>query len=99
MALMQLTVTPLGTKSTSVGEYVAEFQEALKQQDIPHTLTDMGTIIEGSVEELLEIAAKIHELPFKKGAKRVVTQILMDDRRDKNISLGDKVASVQARLK
>lgn len=99
MALMQLTVTPLGTQSTSVGEYVAEFQEALIQHKIPHTLTDMGTIIEGSAEELLQIAAKIHALPFDKGAKRVVTQILMDDRRDKNISLGDKVASVQARMK
>ena len=99
MALMQLTVTPLGTESTSVGDYVAEFQKALKQQKIPHTLTDMGTIIEGSAEELLQIAAKIHALPFEKGAKRVVTQIVMDDRRDKNVSLGDKVASVQARMK
>lgn len=99
MALMQLTVTPLGTQSTSVGEYVAEFQKVLEQQKIPHTLTDMGTIIEGNADELLQIAAKIHALPFDKGAKRVVTQILMDDRRDKNISLGDKVASVQARMK
>jgi uncharacterized protein (TIGR00106 family) len=99
MALMQLTVTPLGTQSTSVGEYVAEFQEALKQQKIPHTLTDMGTIIEGSADELLQIAARIHELPFNKGAKRVVTQIVMDDRRDKHVSLGDKIASVQARMK
>lgn len=99
MALMQLTVTPLGTQSTSVGEYVAEFQKVLQQLNIPHTLTDMGTILEGSAEELLKTALTIHELPFNKGAKRVVTQIVMDDRRDKKISLGDKVASVQARLK
>jgi len=99
MALMHLNVTPLGTKTTSVGDYVAEFQRLLQQENIPHTLTDMGTIIQGSVEELLAVAAKIHELPFRQGAQRVITQMLIDDRRDKKVGLGDKIASVQKRLK
>lgn len=98
MALMQLNVTPLGTKTTSVGDFVAEFKKILEQQKISHVLTDMGTIIEGDIQELLDIAAKIHESPFQKGAMRVVTNIIIDDRRDKKVSLGDKVKSIQARL-
>ena len=98
MALMHLNISPLGTKTTSVGDYVAEFQKLLEREQIRHTLTDMGTIIEGSMAELLAIAARLHELPFDQGAMRVVTQIMIDDRRDKQVHLGDKVAAVNRRL-
>ena len=58
----------------------------------------MGTIIEGSSKELLALAAQLSEIPFIKGTDRVVTQINLDDRRDKKVVLGDKTASVAARL-
>ncbi len=98
MALMQLTVIPLGTGAPGVGGYVAELQKALAAQNLPFRLHDMGTIIEGEAGELLALAAHIHALPFLQGVQRVVTQISIDDRRDKQVRLGDKVASVAARL-
>jgi len=98
MALMQLTIIPLGTGSTSVGDFVAAFQKSLACTQFAFTLTDMGTIIEGEVGDLLTIAARLHELPFEQGVQRVVTQISIDDRRDKKICLGDKVKSIQHRL-
>jgi len=98
MALMHLTIIPLGTQTTSVGDYVAEIQQALGTSGAPFQLTDMGTIIEGNSKDLLELAARLAEIPFKNGIQRVVTQISLDDRRDKNISIGDKSASVAARL-
>ena len=61
-------------------------------------LTDMGTIVEGSSKELLALAAQLSELPFSKGIQRVVTQINLDDRRDKKAALGDKIESVAERL-
>lgn len=95
---MHLTIIPLGTSTTGVGGYVAEIQEALEKSGFPYTLTDMGTIVEGSPKELLALAAQLSEMPFNKGVQRVVTQISMDDRRDKKVVLGDKAASVAARL-
>ncbi len=95
---MQLTIIPLGTATTSVGKYVAEVQEFLHNEGAAFTLTDMGTVIEGEVSELLALAAKVHELPFLQGAKRVVTQIALDDRRDKTVHIGDKTKAVQNRL-
>lgn len=92
---MQLTIIPIGTGNTSVGQYVAAVINALEQEDIPFTLTDMGTIIEGNPQKLFEIAAKIHELPFSEEVHRVVTQIVLDDRRDKRVHLGDKIVSVE----
>jgi len=99
MALMHLTVIPLGTGSASVGRYVADIQKALEKSGLSYILTDMGTIIEGSSKELLALAGQLSEMPFSKGVDRVVTQISLDDRRDKKIKLGDKIASVAARIK
>jgi len=98
MALMQLTIIPLGTGTPSVGEFVADIQLALENTGFPYKLTDMGTLVEGRPEKLLELAARLAEMPFNKGAKRVVTQISIDDRRDKKVSLGEKSSSVSDRL-
>jgi len=98
MALMHLTIIPLGTNSPSVGEYVADIQKILEKTDFPYELTDMGTIIEGNSEDLLKLAAQLAEMPFSKGINRVVTQISLDDRRDKKVSMGAKKASVADRL-
>ena len=97
MALMQLTVVPMGD-SLSVGGFVADFQRQLALEGVKFSLNDMGTIIEGEAEELLAMAAKIHQMPFAKGVMRVLTQITIDDRRDKDVRLGDKVKSVHACL-
>jgi uncharacterized protein (TIGR00106 family) len=99
MAIMHLTVIPLGTGSPSVGEYVVEIQQILAKSGFPFELTDMGTIIEGETGDLLELAAGLAQAPFSRGIDRVVTQISLDDRRDKKVAIGAKKASVAERLK
>ena len=59
----------------------------------------MGTLVHGQPETLLRVAQALHELPFQQGVKRVLTHISIDDRRDKEVSLGDKKKSVRVRLK
>ena len=54
----------------------------------------MGTLIEGDVPYLLQLLGKIYETPFEQGAVRVVTNMVIDDRRDKEIRIGDKITSV-----
>lgn len=98
MAHMQITVIPVGTGTTSVGDYVADIERYLMNKGIEHTLHDMGTILSGPADELLRLAEEIHSLPFSKGAQRVVTSITLDDRRDVNRGLGDKKKAVTKRL-
>lgn len=98
MALMEIAVVPIGLGTTSIGDYVADVQRELAKTKFPYQLTDMGTVVEGDTQELLSLAAKLHELPFAKGVKRVETRIIIDDRRDKKVSLGDRIKSIQARL-
>ena len=99
MALMQINVLPLGSGSTSVGELVSAIITSLELEGVKYKLTDMGTVVEGEAGDLLKLAARIHEVPFQKGEKRVITQIVIDDRRDKGVTIGDKVSSVERRLK
>ena len=98
MALLQLTTIPLGTETTSVGSFVADIQQELEKSELPFRLNDMGTVIEGNISELLAIIEKIYEIPFNNGAMRVVTQIVIDDRRDKTVGIGDKIDAVQQLL-
>jgi uncharacterized protein YqgV (UPF0045/DUF77 family) len=51
----------------------------------------MGTIIQGPLDRILELARKMHEAPFAMGAKRVMTTINIDDRRDKIATTENKV--------
>lgn len=94
-AIAEIHVVPLGTATTSLSHYVAACLDVVKQaQDVSYQLTAMGTIIQGPLERILELAQKMHEVPFTMGAKRVATTINIDDRRDKSATIDSKVKAV-----
>ena len=97
--IAEVKVVPLGTRDTSLSEYVADVEKVLKEQNRLKTmLTPMSTIIEGELEDVLEAVRKMHEAPFRKGAMRVSTQISIDDRRDRKASMEKKLASVRRKM-
>ncbi len=100
MAIVEVTVVPLGTATPSVSEYVAEVEKVLREapEPIKHQLTPMSTLIEGELEDLFAVIRRMHEVPFAKGAMRVSTSIKIDDRRDKKGSMEQKIKSVEAHL-
>lgn len=100
MAIVDITVIPVGTATPSVSGYVAEIHKFLQQYEgqIKYELTAMSTLIEGNLKELLEIVRQLHELPFQNGAQRVCTNIRIDERRDKEQTMERKVKAVQSKL-
>ena len=99
MATAELTVIGLGRSDTSAGEYIAEIQRRLAAQNkVRYELHAMGTNLEGTTQDILEIVAELHRVPFEMGLQRVYTVLKLDDRRDKEQSLSDKVRSVESRL-
>ena len=93
--IAEIRIIPLGTATAGLSHYVAACLDVVKEaQDISYQLTAMGTIIQGSLERILELAQKMHEVPFAMGAKRVATTISIDDRRDKPQTMEDKVKAV-----
>ena len=99
MAVVETTIVPLGTGSTSVSQYVADCHKVLQEEKrVKYQLTPMGTIIEGDLDVILEVIRKMHEVPFENGAMRVSTSIKIDDRRDKKGSIDQKLNSVKEKL-
>ena len=98
MAVMEISVVPVGTDNPSISHYVAECVGVVKEKGLPYELSSMGTNVQGELKDLLEVAQKMHELPFQRGAQRVLTSIKIDDRRDKQLSIEGKKEAVQRQL-
>jgi len=95
MAVVEVSIIPVGTGTPSVSRYVVDVLKVLKESNLKHELTAMGTIIEGDLDEVLKWVRKMHEVPFNEGAKRVVTAIEIDDRRDKELTIKGKIKAVE----
>ena len=99
MVIIDVNVIPLGTETPSVSKYVAGAIKILKnEKDVKYELTAMGTTIEGELPRLLSLAHKMHESAFSAGAKRVVTIIKIDDRRDQVATISSKLEAVNQQL-
>ncbi len=98
MAIVEISVTPLGLGRMGVSEYVAGCIEIVRASGLSYQLTPMGTIIEGDVSELFPLLQKMHQAPFAAGVERVSTLIKIDDRRDRPHSMQGKIDSVLTKL-
>ena len=100
MATAELTVIGLGRSDPSAGEYIAEIQRRLAAQEkVRYELQAMGTELEGSTEDILAVVAELHRVPYEPAPPGVYTVLKLDERRDKEQTLEDKVRSVEKRLK
>ena len=99
MAIAEVSVVPLGTKSPSVSQYVARTIKVLEQEkNIKYETTAMGTIIEGNLDRILAAVKKMHEGMFGEGVARAITTVKIDDRRDKAQSVMSKLDSLRKKL-
>ena len=99
MAMIDISVVPVGTQSPSVSQFVAGAVRLLQNEPgIKYELTALNTIIEGDLDRLLELAQRMHRSAFDAGAKRVVTTIRIDERRDKPLTIEGKIKAVRDKL-
>ncbi len=99
MAIVFLSITPIGTGTPSVSRYVAGVEKILRASGLENQLTAMGTIIEGDLDEILAVVRRMHEHPFTQGAVRVSTFVKIDDRRDQEHTIEGKMRSVEEKLR
>jgi uncharacterized protein (TIGR00106 family) len=100
MATAELSVVPIGREGASSGDVIAEIRRRLEAQDrVRFRMLAMGTELEGSVEDILALAAELHRVPLESGIPRAYTVLKIDERSDKEQTLEDKVSSVEARLR
>jgi uncharacterized protein (TIGR00106 family) len=99
VATADLTVIALGRPDVSASPYIAEIQRRLAAQDrVRYRMHAMGTSLEGTTADVLALVGELHAVPFELGVPRVYTVLKLDERRDKEQTLDDKVASVERLL-
>ena len=99
MITAELTVIPIGTGDTSISKYVATAVSILDEMGIKYRISGMGTSIEtDDPDKLFDAVKAVHESIFKEGAMRVATHLKIDDRRDVEKTMDEKVKSVEEKI-
>lgn len=84
MAIVQVSVLPVGTATPSISNEVNQSLKPLQEEkDVKYQLNSMGTVLEGELGKVMEIVKRMHEGGFGEGVQRVHTIVMVDDRRDK----------------
>ena len=94
--LIEFSIVPIGA-SSSVGAKVAEVLDLVDSSGLSYKLTPMGTIVEGEWDELLRLVKECH-MKMMEHEERVLTRIIIDDRKGKTGSIDRKVRSIEKRL-
>ena len=98
MITAEVSVVPLGV-GTSVSGEVRKFIQKLRKSGLRVMPGPMCTAVEaGSVKDLFDAVEKAHNSLFEDGTKRVITTIKIDDRRDKDSRLKQKLDAIERSL-
>ncbi len=93
--IAELSTFPVG-EGTSLSKFVKKaVQEIEKYKGVRVVHHPMGTVIEAdTIDQILEITKLAHEAIFSAGAQRVLTQLKIDDRKDKSRKMEDKLKAI-----
>jgi uncharacterized protein (TIGR00106 family) len=95
MIIAQLSIAPIG-KDVSVSRYVKIALDVLKNSNIKFATNAMATVIEtDTIETLFQVVTQVHHAVMDAGPKRVITELKIDDRQDKNATIESKLRSLR----
>src|SRR5436189_6417643 len=96
MVLMEFSITPLG-QGESVSQYVARSLEIIEASGLDYRLHAMGTIIEGELDQVLDVLRRCLEA-MATDCDRLSCTAKLDFRRGYSGRLESKVKSVEEKL-
>mgnify|MGYP001246038647 CR=1 FL=1 len=91
--LVEFRIIPVGT-GEETKELVAKTLAIVEKSELDYQLTAMGTLLEGEWEEITFVIKKCHD-EIKQFSERVVTEIVIDDRKDVKNRLKGSVLEVE----
>ena len=94
--IADLAIFPLD-KGGSLSAYVVRAVEIIKKSGLAHTMTPMGTCIEGQWEEVMDVVTQCFRA-FEKDSDRVYLTLKIDWRKGEKGRMGRKINSVQSKL-
>lgn len=91
--IAQLSVYPVGD-GTSLGRFVRKGIAVIKESGYTYEVGGMSTSVEvPDLDALFDLVKKVHAAHVAEGAQRVIIDLKVDDRRDKDSTIRSKKAS------
>lgn len=95
MILAQLSVYPVG-EGTSLSRFVKKGVQVIKESGYTYEIGGMSTAIEvPDLDALFSLVKKVHQAHLEAGGQRIIIDLKVDDRRDKEATIGSKRDSVK----
>jgi uncharacterized protein (TIGR00106 family) len=95
--IAEFSIVPVGA-GLSLSPFVAECLRIVEDSGLKHQLTPMGTVLQGEGERVMATIMACHSRVLEM-SERVVTNIKIDDRRDRPADMERKVLSVKEKLR
>lgn len=93
--IAQLSVHPIG-EGVSVGRFVRKGVAVIRESGYKYEVGGMSTSIEvPDLDALFDLVKKVHAAHVTEGAERVIIDLKVDDRRDKDATIKSKKDSAQ----
>ena len=94
MVLGQVSVYPIG-KGISLSRYVKKGISVIKESGYHYEVGGLSTVVEApDLDALFALIKKIHAAHLAEGAERIIIDLKVDDRRDKNATIQTKIKAV-----
>jgi uncharacterized protein (TIGR00106 family) len=97
-AMVAVSITPVGSGSPGVSGYVRAalrvLERAAQAGQVRYAVGPMFTSVEGELALVLGLVQEMQEAVFAAGAQRVSTVLKIDERRDRESRMEDKVRAV-----
>jgi len=97
----EISIYPIATRTTSASFYIAKAIESIQNiENLRFEINSMGTILESNSIDIINTATKkmmdtVHNL----GIARVEVIIKIDSRKDKDLSMEEKIDSIRKYIK
>ena len=93
--IAQLSVFPIGA-DTSLSRFVRKGVAVIEKSGYTYEIGGMSTTVEvPDLDSLFDLVKEIHAAHIAEGARRVVIDLKVDDRRDKKATIESKRTSVK----
>ena len=94
MLIAETSIYPI-SEGTSLSRYVKAAVEAIESTGLKTQTCAMGTAIEAeTLDDIFDAVKKGHDAILDMGAKRIVINLKVDDRLDKDASMEKKLRSI-----
>ena len=92
--IAQLSIYPIG-EGTSLGRFVKKGVAVIEKSGYNYEVGGMSTTVETpDLNALFELIKQVHTAHVEEGARRIVIDLKVDDRRDKTATIQSKKQSV-----